>query len=125
MKIKYEWYVDYVYDGQNESMIGNHNIRIKISPVLDCYSEEVEKNYEKYGRRVLAYYQKKGDNFSTPYIQKVNHLVISDLKKNSDDKKIVEEVMKLFPLIKEDKKLRGKRKLIKEIKSRKGRGEIK
>ncbi len=93
MKIKYEWYVDYVYDGQNESMIGNHNIRIKISPVLDCYSEEVEKNYEKYGRRVLAYYQKKGDNFSTPYIQKVNHLVILDLKKNSDDKKIVEEVM--------------------------------
>lgn len=121
--MKYKWWVDYVYDGEMDSLIGKHTVKIKFKPI-DFYSEEVENFFSKKRRRVGAYFKLDKDKYLIHYIKKVNYLMIQDLKKDSDDEKIVREVMRLLPLIKQDTKLRQKRELIKEIENRKGSGEI-
>lgn len=124
INLKYKWFVDYVYNGEIKRLVGEHTIKIKLNTPIEFYSEEIEKFYLKYKKKVGAYYILKKDMYSISGIKKVNHLYLSELKKDSNDKKLVNEIMKLLPLIKKDKRLREKIDLIEEIENRKGKGEI-
>ena len=123
--MKYNWHVDYVYGGEMKSLIGKHSILIKLSRPLNFYSEEVENFYRKNNKPILAYFKRKQDKYSLLIlIEKINHLVINDLNKNSNDEKEVIEVMRLLKKLKEDPKLREKKEFINKLKSKKGSGEI-
>ncbi len=123
--MKYKWHVDYVYDGDIERLFGEHRIKITLSKPICFYSKEVIDFYYRHSKRVAANYsQPDKDIYVNEYLQKVNCLMLLDLKKDVNDEQEVEKVMRLLPLIMQDKKLREKKELIKDIKSRRGEGVI-
>jgi len=129
---KYKWKVNYVNEGQfdmldyPEKYIGEHEIIIKLSSSIEFFSKEVNDFLKKNKiKNVYAHNTIKNRQDWTYNMKKsVNTIMIRDLKKDSDDKKEVEKIMKLIPKLHKDPKYRAKRKLIEEIKNRKGQGVI-
>ena len=119
--MKYKWKVDYVYSGEMKGLIGQHSVRISFK-AIDFYPEEVENYLKGKCRGSISAAFMKGF-LGTDIYCKTNAIMVSGLNNNTDDEEIVKETMEAVAGIKEDKKLRTKKKLIKDLEEKHGAGD--